>query len=444
MRVALYARVSTEEQARHGLSIDAQLDSLRAWVQENGHTVAGEYVDAGISGKKAYKKRPALSQFMDDIEAGAGVDALVFCKLDRFYRSVKLYYQAMEILDRHKVAWIAIQEDYETVTASGRFKVNIMLSVAENEADRTSERIKSVFEYKTEKGECLNPNGLPLGYTCRDKKVVPDGNADAARAVFEHYAKHGNVMQAMDMLREDYGVKLPPLSISNMLRNPLYTGEYRGNKTYCEPIISPVLFDQVQDDLARRATRRTPTGRIYLFSGLLFCKECGHRMAGGYRPRKKIGEVPYYRCPQHYTLHRCRNKSNLTEEHIERFLLDHLQVELDGMEREYNQRRKQGQKKKPIVNRAAIMKKLDRLKDLYLDELITKEQYKTDYEKLTAQLDNPSAPAPRFREIKELIGDHFQEDYAKLAPEQRKEFWRAVVDHVEVDGAGGMAFYFRR
>lgn len=145
MRVALYVRVSTEEQARHGLSVETQTETLRKWAKDNGHTVVGEYIDAGISGKKPYSKRPELSRFMRDLESGVKVDALCFVKLDRFYRSVKLYYQAMSVLEKYGVAWQAINEDYETVTASGRFKVNIMLSVAENEADRTSERIKAVY-----------------------------------------------------------------------------------------------------------------------------------------------------------------------------------------------------------------------------------------------------------------------------------------------------------
>ena len=91
--------VSSEEQAKHGLSIETQLDNLREWSTNTKHTIVAEYVDAGISGKKPYTKRPALSQFIDDLETGMKVDALVFVKLDRFFRSVKLYYQAADICD---------------------------------------------------------------------------------------------------------------------------------------------------------------------------------------------------------------------------------------------------------------------------------------------------------------------------------------------------------
>lgn len=106
MRVALYTRVSTDEQAKHGLSIDTQLDNLRQWATNNNHTIVAEYVDAGISGKKPYTKRPELSRFMNDIQAGmkvdAGikVDALCFTKIDRFFRSVKHYYQAISVMDK--------------------------------------------------------------------------------------------------------------------------------------------------------------------------------------------------------------------------------------------------------------------------------------------------------------------------------------------------------
>ena len=440
MRVAIYARVSTQEQKERGYSIDAQIAALRAWAKREGHYIAGEYIDAGISGKRPPAKRPELSRFFSDIENGLLVDILLFTKLDRFFRSVKLYYQAIDILDRHHIAWQAIQEDYETVTASGRMKVNIMLSVAENEADRTSERIKAVFERKVEMGECINPGGLPLGYKCENKRVVPDANADAARAVFDHYAAHGNKMGARNMLQEDFGIDLPVLSVDHMLRNRLYIGEYRGNVNYCPPLISRELFDTIQDDLARRSTRQTPSGMTYLFTGLITCKECGRRMCAGYHKRK-TGKTAYYRCPEHYMMHRCDNRHDVSEAKFETFLMDHLEMQLRDAEIEYRQKQKQ---KKPPVNRAAIQKKLDRLKDLYVEDLITKDQYKADYAKYTALLETPHEPSSGFEGLRKIIGADFRERYETLTPPQKKALWRAILDHIEIDRDGNMAFFFRR
>lgn len=161
-RVALYMRVSTEEQARHGDSIEAQRQALRQYAETHNLTVIGEYADEGISGQKPVRKRPALSEMLREVEADR-VDLVLFTKLDRWFRSVKLYYQAQDVLDAHKTAWRAILEDYNTETADGTLKVNIMLSVAQNEAERTSERIKFVFADKVRRGEPIT-GSLPMGY----------------------------------------------------------------------------------------------------------------------------------------------------------------------------------------------------------------------------------------------------------------------------------------
>lgn len=442
MRVALYARVSTEEQARTGLSIDTQLDNLREWAIQNEHDVVGEYVDAGISGKKPPSKRPELSRFFDDIENGMKVDVLVFTKLDRFFRSVKLYYQAVDLLERHKIAWKAIQEDYETLTASGRMKVNIMLSVAENEADRTSERIKVVFDRKIANGECVNPNGLPLGYKCENKRVVPDENAPAARAVFEHYARHGNKMGARSHLQTEWGIDLPVLSIDHMLHNPLYKGEYRGNLKYCEPIVDAELFDSVQDDLARRSTRHTPSGRIYLFTGLIICRECGRRMCSGTRYSGK-NKIPYYRCPEHYMMKRCENRKCPREYQIESALIDTLESELANQEYEYTLQQK-NKPPKNKVDKKAIEQKMERLKNLYVNGFIDIEQYKEDHKKFAAILQEPEPERiPKFETARKIIGNNFRANYESFERAEKKTFWRSVLDHIEMDSTGELFVFFR-
>ena len=98
---ALYMRVSTEEQARHGDSIEAQRQALREYAVAHDLAIVGEYADEGISGQKPVRKRPALSEMLAEVEAGK-IDLILFTKLDRWFRSVKLYYQAQEVLDRRK------------------------------------------------------------------------------------------------------------------------------------------------------------------------------------------------------------------------------------------------------------------------------------------------------------------------------------------------------
>ena len=153
-RAALYVRVSTQEQKNSGLSVDSQIDALEKYCEEQGYTVAGIYNDAGISARKKYTKRPALLQLLEDCKKHE-IDIILFTRLDRWFRAVAGYYEVQNVLDACKVPWRAIWEDYETETSQGIFKVNIMLSVAQAEADRDSEKIRSVMEFKRNNKEYI-------------------------------------------------------------------------------------------------------------------------------------------------------------------------------------------------------------------------------------------------------------------------------------------------
>ena len=436
MRVALYARVSTEDQARYGLSVEAQQNALRVWAEQNGHEVVGEYTDAGVSGKKPYKKRPELSHFMDDLESGLQVDALVFTKLDRFYRSVKLYYQAVDILEKYHVAWIAIHEDYETATASGRMKVNIMLSVAENEADRTSERIKTVFARKVELGQPIT-NSQPLGFKIEGKALVHDENAPAALAAFEHFAAHGNVSAARQMIQDEYGVRVPYEAVYRMLSNPLYRGSYRGNDAFCEPIVPLTLWNKVQHDLKNRKTRDTSKHRVYLFSGLIVCAECGRKMTAN-PGLKSLTHPENYRCPGYYLGHTCKNKKIIREYKLEAVLVDHIQQWVAGLETEV----KEEAPRRPRINKAAIQRKLERLKRLYVEGDMSIEEYRAQRDELTERLAAADAEPPKKPAIRRVMGDNFTEDYYSWSREERKTFWRAIIDHMEFDSNGVIDYFF--
>ena len=434
MNVCLYARVSTEEQANHGYSIDAQIAALRAWAEAHEHNVCGEYIDAGISGKNALRKRPALSQFVNDLQNGLQVDALVFCKLDRFFRSVKLYYQAMDILDRYKCAWITIHEAFETVSSHGRFIVNLMLSVSENEADKAADRIKAVFKHKVDLGQAIT-RCQPFGYTVENKRVVPDKNAPIAREMFEFFAATGNTYATRDMIQNKYGIRLNYESVCRFLQNPIYIGRYRDNPNYCEPLVSTEMFDRIQQDFAeRRKTKRSPSGRVYLFSGLIVCAECGRRMTVCYN-KASTRQPVRYRCPAHLMEKYCNNNKNIPEVVIENELLRIASASIAGLETEY----KVAEKEKPSVSKTAVKQKLERLKELYIDGDITKEEYTEQRNKLSQMLDSPK---PKRTEPVKAFGDNFLTDYADLTKEEQRELWHSVIDYVTVDKQGNLDFYF--
>ena len=426
MRVALYSRVSTEDQAKYGISIEAQTAALRSWAETNGHDVIGEYIDEGVSARISPSKRPELKRLINDIPEKK-TELIAFCKLDRWTRNVKGYYQVQDILDRFGVAWTAIHEDYETITASGRMKVNIMLSVAENEADRTGERIKAVYEHKIALGQPIN-GSLPLGLKIDGKRVVPDEYAPAVVAAFQTYADTGS-RNAVQKTLDEYGKHLSMQSIAKLLRNTLYIGEYRDNPNYCEPILDSALFWRVQRDMASRYSRRAPTGRIYLFSGLIVCGECGRHMAGIHPPASKCN---YYHCVGgHDNYKDCKNGKYVREDTTEQAIIYALAEIVKGKVKEV------APKKKKPSNKADIERKLSRLRELYVDGDMTKEQYKLRRDELAAMIKPAEESKP-----KTIIGDNFKTDYAAMAMEQKRKLFRTAVEKIVAHTNGEIDVFF--
>ena len=392
MRVALYARVSTEEQALHGLSIDAQLATLHE-AFPNGE----EYVDLGISARKPITKRPELQRLLRDVEADK-IDLICFVKLDRWTRNIREYYKCQDILDAHGVAWKALKEDYETQTASGRLKVNIMLAVAQDEADRTSERIKAVFAEKRRKG--LAPTGsVPLGVKIVDGKYAPSDDADRVRELFDTFIANRSSHETAR--RFGYTAN----GVRRMLQNKVYveTG-----------IIDEQTLRTAGDILSVRSQRHVRTDRVYLFSGLLFCPCCGTRMGG----MTSNGYV-YYRCNRHID-GLCPGK-NVPEAKLEKYLLAQLIPEMESI----NITIKQKQKK--TVNVSDLKRKRDKLTDLYMADLISKDKYAEDFKALQNAIEEAERqPKPiDTKEVKSIL-----QAYKTLSQAGKKAFWSTAVKKV--------------
>ena len=149
VRAALYIRVSGEEQKIKGLSLEAQQERLR--------TRLANYWDLYRRSKNTRKnmhKRTEFQKMIQSVERDE-VDVLLFCRLDRWFRSVADYYKVMEILHAHNCEWKTVDEEYDTETANGRLYINVKLSIAQNESDIDGERINVVFDSKIDHGTVL-------------------------------------------------------------------------------------------------------------------------------------------------------------------------------------------------------------------------------------------------------------------------------------------------
>lgn len=439
MDVAIYTRVSTEEQARHGLSLEEQERSLKHYAAENNMNVFRVYSDPGVSARCRYTKRHALMQLLQDAQNGK-FQCVIFIKLDRWVRSVRDYYAVQEILDQSKVTWRATMEDYETETASGRFKVNIMLSVAQDEADRTSERIKFVFDERKEKGLPVSGK-VPYGYKLENKDfAIVREDADFIRELFETYAQFGSVAHAVKWARQR-GFKRTYQSIRCLLENERYIGNFGNCHREELRIIPDNLFFTVQRMLkfsSGKLENRT-TGFVFLFSGLLKCKSCGKSLSGSRSFRSNGNTYVYYRCNTHFFYPEvCGLFRRVNEKNLEDMLLrDFLKISED-----FNSEFKKKEKKRTVPDTESIKRKLTKLKDLYLEDIIDINDYKKEYECLKGQL--LSAEQEK-SERKELDIDKIKDElskYSDLTRIEKQNVWRRLIDKIEYDGENFFIYPF--
>ena len=441
MRVGIYARVSTDIQAKEGDSIQAQLSALREYAKKNNYEVAGIYTDDGISGT-LLNERDELQRMLDDVRAGK-IDLVAFTRLDRYFRNLKHYLNTQEVLDEYGVPWIAIWESYTTATAAGRLIINQMLSFAQFESENTSVRIRHVFDFKKQNHEILSGK-VPFGFKIKDKHLVVDPEkADIARQVFQTYIDTGGISETLRKM-DGYGLPKTQRAMKKMLQNRKYIGECYGIDNYHEAIIDRDMFDTVQDMLNRNV-RQNKT-RTYIFSGLCTCSNCGRRMIGTTDRNKSKGtRYKIYICSGHYRAFQdCINSKSLNEKKLEKYLVENLKT-LAFADISVKDKRKATNYEKKI---ASTEKKISRLKELYLNELITLDDYKHDLAAYKADIDTFKAEARKYKgtdkkALYDLVGRNLADWYWTLTEDERRVIWRSVIDQIYFDNDRNIKIVFR-
>lgn len=181
MRVIGYVRVSTDQQANEGVSLDAQAAKIRAYCDLYGLELAGIETDAGISASSL--DRPGLTAALAALDAGA-VGGLIVVKLDRLTRSVR---DLDALLTRYftgpdALALVAVAEQVNTETAAGRMVLNVLVSISQWEREVIGERTSAAMRHKQERGEYIG-GGVPFGFHVGDAgELVAD---DAERAILD-------------------------------------------------------------------------------------------------------------------------------------------------------------------------------------------------------------------------------------------------------------------
>lgn len=436
-------RVSSAQQSQEGDSIPAQREALRKYIDSRPDMICvGEYLDDGISGTKY--DRDELQRMLADVE-NDNIDVILVTKMDRLHRSLRNFLNMQDILEKHHCTWMAIWEPmYDSSTPQGKMIINTMMNLAQFEAEQTGQRIRQVQAYKVSQGEVIS-GSTPPGMKIVGKRLVPDENADIVRQAFEHYSRYGNA-DATIRAFDHYGIFPQTKSAwKAILRNEKYIGKFRENEAFCEPIVDRELFADVQRKLSMNV--KVSQKRVYIFSGLLRCAECGRVMGGLFRERKagRKVDLKYYRCPGHYgAVRRCDNPKTITEHIFEKYLLERVRRDLEGIVLSA-----QAEEAKPVDNTArisALEKRLDRLKELYVNGLISLDEYKADRESMIKEISSLTAQEPQrgvdVDAIGKILAQPIESLYGGFTDSQRRYLWRSIIDRIEVDAEKNVRIFY--
>ena len=240
IKAVIYIRVSSEEQVKHGYSLQSQRERLIDYCKEHRYQLINIYVDEGKSARSKLKNRKALLQLVEDAKKSK-FNRIIIWRLDRWFRNIADYYKIQEILDQYHVDWECSDEEYNTTTSNGRLHLNIKLSIAQNESDQTSDRIKFNFENMVKnKRAIVGKQGLPLGYTIsgeeKNKKVVKDKTTEQiVNDMWDNIQITGSIRQTMIYINNKYNLSICYDSMRHYFMNTKYYGCYRVYKVSASP-----------------------------------------------------------------------------------------------------------------------------------------------------------------------------------------------------------------
>lgn len=446
LRCAIYIRVSTAEQRIHGKSLQAQEECLRKYAEEQGMIIAGVYADEGQTARKELRKRKAIHCLLEDVKRGK-IDTILFWKMDRWFRNVSDFYKVQDVLDAYNVTWKAVAEpNMNMETRDGRLNLNIMLSIGQNEVDTTSERIKFTVDSMIKNGRLVfgdanMPTGYMVGEADGEKRMIKNpAEAPIVEEVFSYYKTHQNKTKTMRHIQAMFGINFSFRKLDTILKSEFYKGTYRG-APYCPAYLSEEEWDYFQK-INRRNIRTAPSGRVYYFSGMIHCPECGKLMTAtsvkqitNHKTKEKKTYC-YYRCNKAVLDNTCNNKQRLSQLVVENYLLHNLACEFEN----YRIRITGIEEAVSITHGripSEISKEMDRLNMMFQKDRISWEKYEKEYEKLEKEFKEASSVQPveerDLRHVYSILERKYPDLYHSLSEENKRAFWRGLLSDIWLD-----------
>ena len=354
---------------------------MESFCKFKGYEIIDYYTDAGISAKTG-NHRPEFERLKDDIKAKK-INTIVALKLDRITRSIYDWENLMTFLDENDAYLDCVNDEINTTSANGKMISRLLMSVSQNEIERTSERTKIGLAGAIKSGHI--PHVAPLGYKHEDKRLVIDyATKDIVVRIFDLYYNGYSYQKISKLFNEEKVLgkdNWRDSTIVTILENEIYKGDFvhgkrTKNPTYYENVVEPIISKemwadcQVQKKKNSRSYKRT---LIYLYLQKLKCPKC-NRILGGKATTKKNGKTYFY-----YYCNDCKVqfKESLINEYFEQFI-DELteydsvvnQFFLPMIKQKFDEPKEQLEKE--INNQR---NKLERIKKAYINGVFELKEY---------------------------------------------------------------------
>jgi len=260
-KTAIYTRVSTEDQAKEGFSLDSQIVKLKAYCKARDWTIFDVFIDDGFSGRNT--KRPAYKRLLELIDSW---DVLLVIKMDRIHRNSKNFMLMMEDLKKLDKEFVSMMESLDTSTAMGRFVMDIIQRIAQLESEQIGERVYDGMQQKAKmNGGNLGFN-IPFGYDYQDGSLIINQLEQKHVKNIFHLYQSGISMNKIaysfneQLIRTKMNKSWGSETISKILKNPLYCGKFHWDmythKGSHDAIIDTELFDEVQIIINKKSRNR--------------------------------------------------------------------------------------------------------------------------------------------------------------------------------------------
>ncbi len=476
---AIYVRVSTEEQATEGFSIQAQLSELERYAVQNNLDIVERYIDEGFSGK-SIEGRPQMRRLLRDVNQQKFQSVLIY-KSDRLSRKTKDSLEIMDIFQKNNIQLLSVTENVDLSHPVGIAMFQIMSSINELERNTIITRVKMGMTERAKQGKYNG--GITLGYDAVNKElVINEDEALIVRTIF-NYAEQGMGLKAITRRINEMGFRtkkgnhFSTLSVKNILSNPVYIGKIRFNQleNWAEkrrsgknadyilsdgnhvPIISIEQWENVQRLMQKRSYKPVRSEKPTLLGGLLRCPVCGKGMVIGHA-KGSHARYRIYKCGQFHNKGATACRANsinadyaekmvfdeltriVTDEHLLRKLVDKINYDRQNREKPLLEEKKLIDKKiaktqNKLTNlKEKIMADADLL-DMFKPNLLALQdelkQLHQQKEELSVSIGNEETDPVDFDSLKRLLTD-FHKVLTSVNGDEQRLLLRMLIKDIQI------------